>query len=511
MKKGRQFLINTLLLTLTSFLMRGVGVTFQVYLSRRIGSTGIGLFQLVSSVYLLFITFATSGIRLAATRLVAEEYGLGNPAGARRAIRCCLCYSLMFGTTAALLLHRLAPFIATELLGDARTLLSLRVLAFSLPFLAMTSVLGGYFTAVRRVVKSAATQVFEQFLIIFLTVMGLSYFLPQDLELACAVIVGGSTLGEMLSFLLLGGLYLGEKRQEKRRAAGAGAKATHLGGIPRRMFSIALPVAVSAYARSGLSTVEHLLIPRELRRSGISADTALTAYGTIHGMVMPVLLFPSALLYTVADLLVPELAECRAQNNLRRQNHIIDRVFQGTFLFSIGVTGILYFFAEPLGMAIYQNPNVSYFIRILTPLVPAMYLDAAVDGMLKGVGEQMASMRYNILDSLTGILLTLTLLPRFAINGYIITIFITELLNFYLSARRLIGVTGYELSLGKLLLRPLFCIGAALLFGTLLPTLLPGGGLVVQVVLVTGFYLLCLVLAGSITGEDLRWMRGLLG
>ena len=51
------------------------------------------------------------------------------------------------------------------------------------------------------------------------------------------------------------------------------------------MLRIALPLAVSAYARVGLSTLEHLLVPRKLRESGLSADVALAGYGTVTGMV----------------------------------------------------------------------------------------------------------------------------------------------------------------------------------------------------------------------------------
>lgn len=36
----------------------------------------------------------------------------------------------------------------------------------------------------------------------------------------------------------------------------------------------------------------------------------MAGYGTIHGMVFPILMFPAAILYSVSDLLVPELSRC---------------------------------------------------------------------------------------------------------------------------------------------------------------------------------------------------------
>jgi hypothetical protein len=46
----RRLIYNTALLTLTSLLMSCIGMAFQVWLVNRIGSAGIGLYQLVVSV-----------------------------------------------------------------------------------------------------------------------------------------------------------------------------------------------------------------------------------------------------------------------------------------------------------------------------------------------------------------------------------------------------------------------------------------------------------------------------
>ena len=77
----RRLVLNTILLTGSSILMRCIGMAFQAWLVGRIGAAGIGLYQLVMSVELLCITFAVSGIRFAVTRLVSEEIGRGRPGG----------------------------------------------------------------------------------------------------------------------------------------------------------------------------------------------------------------------------------------------------------------------------------------------------------------------------------------------------------------------------------------------------------------------------------------------
>ena len=71
----KKLVYNTFLLTATSLLMSCIGMAFQVWLVGRIGSAGIGLYQLTLSVTNLMATFAISGIRFAATRLISEELG----------------------------------------------------------------------------------------------------------------------------------------------------------------------------------------------------------------------------------------------------------------------------------------------------------------------------------------------------------------------------------------------------------------------------------------------------
>ncbi|RPF48099.1 stage V sporulation protein B [Hydrogenoanaerobacterium saccharovorans] len=504
MKKIKAFVINAVLLTVTSLLMRTVGVSFGVYLSNKIGAAGIGLYQLIMSVYVLAVTLATSGVNLASTRLVAEELGRNNPSGAKKAMHRCLAYSIIFGTATAIVLFANAETVGTTWLSDERTIPSLKLLAVSLPFISMSSAISGYFTAVRRVYKSASAQVFEQLIRITLTIMGLTAFMPRGLEFACLAIVGGSSIAEFCSFFYSFLLYLYDTRRYKTNKQ-------PVGGLTKRLLGISLPVAFSAYARSGLITIEHLLIPRGLKKSGASAESALASYGLLQGMVLPVILFPSAFLQALAGLLVPELAECRAQCHEVRINYIVGRVFQVTLLFSIGVAGVMFCYANELAVAIYKNYDTAKYICILAPLIPVMYLDTAVDGMLKGLGEQVSSMRYNIIDASCSVVLVYFLVPKFALAGYICAIFFTELLNALLSTNRLVSITQFRFNLWASVIKPIFGIVGSAAASKLIFRLLgvafssPVSEVCSHIAVALIVYLLFLCLSCCITREDIEW------
>ena len=99
---------------------------------------------------------------------------------------------------------------------------------------------------------------------------------------------------------------------------------------------------------------------------------------------------------------------------------------------------IFFIFGSLFGIIIYNNPQVGLYIRIMSFLIPFMYIDIIVDNILKGLDAQASVMVINIIDLITSILFIIFIVPNLGITGYIISIFISELLNFTLSLNKLI-------------------------------------------------------------------------
>ena len=514
MKRLKQVITNALILGAVTILMRIIAVSFNAYVSGKVGAEGMGLYSLVASIYAFAVTLATSGISLAVMRLVSEELGKGAHTGVICAMRKCVGYALCFGILSFTLLFFGADFIANRILHDERTYKSLRVLAVALPFIALSNVFSGYFNAVRRVYKSASASMAEQFLKIFLTVGFLRALLPKGMEYGALALVLGTAVSEAFSFFYLFLFFIFDKRKHLKTKTASSDPA-----MKSRMLNISLPIALSSYLRSGLVTIQHVLIPVGLRKHGADYATALASYGTIHGMVFPLVLFPSAVCSTFAGLIVPELSELaasygRVQGN-RHICYIVRRALTLALLFGIGTAGILFCFAEPLGILVYKSAEAAKYIRVFAPLVPVMYLDTTVDGMLKGLGQQLHSMVYNIIDASLSVLLVWSLMPKMGIYGYVICVFVTEIINLAFSLTRLLTVTGAKLPLSKVLLCPVLCVaGAVSLSGIALELLsFPFGNTVFTVfgiLLSVVFYITLLRTMGGISREDSRWFRSIL-
>ena len=509
-KHAKQLFWNTLLLTAATLLVRTVGVGFQVYVSNRAGAEAMGLFSLMSGIYGFALTLATSGIHLGVTHLVVDAIGRRQPERIAPAMKKATVYALGFGCGASCLLFFLAPTVGTEWLKDARTVSSLRLFALSLPLISLSSLFSGYFTAVRRSFKNATVQVFEQAVKIGFTMYLLAACFPGEIERTCCALVIGGALAEGCSFLLNLILFLYDKKRHFPQKA---CKVTAKDG--RLLIKTALPVALTAYVRSGLITLEHILIPEGLRNSGSSHKEALIAYGSIHSMALPIIFYPAALISSCAGLLIPEIAECHVRKSHKRIEYMIGRVWWLSLVFSIGVAGILICFSDEIGEALYPATDTGKFIRLLAPLIPIMYLDTATDAMMKGLGEQVYSMNINIADALISVLLVWVLVPRFGINGYLITVYFSELFNTVLSVFHLLSITKPRIRVGKWVFKPLLSIvGATTLVhlffkesGILIANV--GLSLTLHILLSIVCYLGFLLLLGDVEREDAEWFGSL--
>ena len=410
----QSYLKNAAILTGTGLLLRAAGMFFRIYIAARIGAEGMGLYQLIYTVYTMAVTLATAGLSVAATRLSAELLATDDPANVRAAMRRTLALGLGLGAAAAALLFTGAGLAADWWLEDARAALSLRILAPSLPFMAVSACLRGFFMARRKVGPNSRAQIFEQVVRIGVVALLIDSAVPQGIGTACAAVVVGNTVSEAASWVYMEWCYRRELRDVPRNAK------RPVQGLGRQLWDIIAPIAANQYMTSVLRTVENVMVPGCLALYTLSRETALSQYGALKGMAMPVIFFPFSFLATLSTLLLPEITEAHVQNRRAALEHLVNRVMLITLVLSFLAGGLFTQFAKEIGLVLYQSEEIGFYLSILGPLMPFMYMESMVDGILKGLGEQLSSFRYTALDSVVRIALIYLLLPRFGMQGFFV-------------------------------------------------------------------------------------------
>lgn len=506
MKKIKKFLFNASLMVVTTVFLRILSLWFSVYLSQKVGEEGLGLYSLTGSVYRLGITLSSAGIGFATTRIIAEEIEKKNPREAARAAERCLLTSLIFGSIIAVTFFVFANSIATVFLGDIRTASSIRMMSVSFPFIVMSGIINAYFTAVGRMSGSAVPMLLDQFVRMGVTYFMLLRFDGDNLEYACLSLIVGGIFAEIVSFAL-GFFFYNTDR--KKLFKGEHKKTA----LARRVSVIALPVAVSSVIRTGLHSIEHMMIPSGLRKGGVDSSRALGLYGMITGMVFPVIMFPSAFLYAASDLLIPEFSACNASGDGRRLKRLTAKVMQLTSFFAVGVSGVIFGFSSEIGEIFYNSDECGFYIKVLAPLIVFMLYDHLADAILKGLGEQVSVVKYNIVDSVSSVLLVWLLVPVFGLGGYVFVVWFGEVLNCIMSSVKLAKRTKVPIRFISWFFVPAFAVTLSVFITRSVLTWLHGAvatslfSLIIAFVISMLIYLLLLRIFRCVTLNDYKLLK----
>lgn len=443
------FVKNAAVLTVSSLILRFLGIIFKVWLAKKIGAEGMGLYQLVFSLYIVAAAGIQSGLPVAVTRMVAEA---GESSARFKSIMSkafVLNFFVSVLTGGALFFG--ARFLSRTVISDPRAALSLKVLAFSVLFMGLSSVMRGFFIARRRAAPSAISQVLEQLFRIATVLLAVKFTAGKPLYITCAAVFLGDTVAEILACLYLYIMYLREKHkthapQKKGR-----------GDLPR-LFGISLPITAGKLLGNLLRAAENMVVPRAL--AVFSQKGALAMFGMIKGMALPVLFFPSALLGAVSTLLVPEMSEAAKTGKIVSVRYTVEDVLKaaaiGGFIFSAIFTAA----GHKIGSVLYGSADVGFLITALGPIVSLMYLDSLCDGLLKGLNQQNFTFRVAVIDSAGRLLAVFPVVSHFGVKGFIGIMYVSNLFTALLNTNRLIKISGAAPDAAKSTLTPLltaFC------------------------------------------------------
>ena len=388
MKVNRSSMVyGTLVLTCTSLVSQGLGFVYRIALSRLIGAEVMGLYQLLMPVFSVILSITAVGLTVAVSNLSSEYHARENPRAVAQVLRRCLIFFLiLFALVAAVVIPLYDP-ISVALLGDARTQLGLLLL---LPCILLTGVENlhkHFFYGTGAIRPPAAVELCEQFIRTGAVLGLLVCFLPQNPERTVGLIVLGMIICEVFSALTLVLLC-------RRRLREPGA----LSGQPipgkllnRRIRSIALPIGCTALLGNLMGSANAVLIPQRLVAAGAQVSEAMSAFGVLCGMTIPMLCLPTAFIGAMGLVLVPKLAESTALGRRDQVQHRIHKAMLATSVLILPAMALLVVLGPTLGVFLFREPTAGDYILPLSVGVALSCYQAVLSGALNGVGRQSAA------------------------------------------------------------------------------------------------------------------------
>ncbi|MCD8104014.1 MAG: oligosaccharide flippase family protein [Lachnospiraceae bacterium] len=485
MNQRRYLIKGTLLLTVMGLLTRMAGFFYKIFLSRTIGASEIGLYQMSIPVFSFCTALCGGGIQSAISRFTAEYRAKNDRRGAVRALAAGLFLSLSSSVLCTALLYCGADLVAKRFLLEESCARLLKVMALSLPFSMVHSCICGYFMGEKQVLPPALTQFIEQMIRIFFVVSVYSLSVKNQGQPGAWLMVLGQLAGEASSALFCAGClccmegrHLFRKLLSRCTRWSAGrSRLTWLKSSFREILSVSLPLGTNRMLMCVLQAIEAALLPQMLQRAGMTSVEALSDYGTLTGMALPMVLFPTAVTSALGMLLLPAISEAHALHRQKQLAETVNATFLGGLLLGSFCLGLFLLFGDDIGAALFHSRRAGVYIRQLALVCPLLYINTAMMSILHGLGKSTLILLWNLTGFSLRLLCIVRLIPSHGMTGYLCGILLDDLLLciciLFTLYRLSCLTTSVPDALAKMFLPAIAAGGATLLFRATLGERLP--------------------------------------
>lgn len=423
-QKAGPVVTGAAILTLTSLTTRIIGFFYRMFLSSNFGEEGMGIYQLTSPVLALTYALCISGFQTAISKYVAAKESRNQRSSAVYTFLCGLLFALCFSIPCSIIVYFKADWIGASLLSEARTAPLIRMIALSIPLSCIHSCLNGYFLGRKKAGISAGTQLFEQVARVSSVFILCNIFTSEGRTPPLSIAATGLLCGEAASTLLSVVLFTSSVRKiESNKTT---PFRNEFGDLTVNIIKMAMIININRIIVNLFASIETVSLPGSLEKYGFTSSEALSVYGVLCGMVLPLLLFPNALTGSVSAMLLPTISEADEKKQTERIRKITNKTF--FFCFGLGVICMLFFLftGKYLGQIMFHSEIAGEYIVKLSFICPLLYLSSALNSILNGKGKTLQCLFTQVLGLTIRIIFMWFLIPMYGMNAYILGLIVSQ-------------------------------------------------------------------------------------
>lgn len=419
--KKHPLILGTIFLTGANLVCRLIGFFYRIYLSRSFGGEQMGIYQLTGPVIGITMSITCGIFQTVISKLSAEE-----KENTKQFLRVGLSLALPLSLLFTIILYYGAPFLATFWLKEQRCEPLIRLFSLCILPACIHNCLTGYFHGRKKVALPAIIQIVEQFVRTGAVILFITKTIQTQGELSLSIVILGNLLGEISSmvFSVIASALLPTVEGSEKLAP-----------LYRSFLSLLCPLLGTRIVVNILQALETILLPYYLKQHCGDTTQALTIYGTLTGMALPLILFPTTLTGSLSTVLLPNIASLCAAGETKKARRTFRITTKFCFLLGVIAGGFFYLFSGSIGTLLFDSTLAGLFIKTLAPLCPFLYMNTALTGTLQGLGKMTALFYIQVLCLSARCLLVFLLLPRFGIIGYLYLLLFTGVAQCALSLR----------------------------------------------------------------------------
>ncbi len=378
----KTFLSGVLLLTLSTVLVKIVGLFYKIPMLSYLGAVGMGYFNSAYEIYALFCVISTAGLPVALSVLISAALAKGKNTDVQRIFRASMLIFVIIGAAGTAVMIFFAPFFC-QIIKSENAYGCILAISPTVFFVCISSALRGYFQGYQKMLPTAVSQLLEAIGKLAFGLLLAKWALERgyDTSTVAAAAGLGLTLGTLLSLIYL----IFEKlrfrsikdRNERHENAENVGKYRE---IWKSLAKLSIPMTLGASAVSLTKLIDMTMILRRLQAIGYTELAANDAYGSYTTLALSVFGLLPTLVNSIALPLVPMLSSAIAEGNRDRQTQMIRSSYQLTALFAIPAALGISAFARPTLLLLFGNEPQA--VAVAAPLLSMLGVSVFLSCMI---------------------------------------------------------------------------------------------------------------------------------
>lgn len=460
------FLQGILTLMFSQILIKLLGMIYTLYLTNRegFGDEGNGIVSSSYQIYAMLLTISSIGVPNAISKLVSERVAVGDHKGAHRIFKIAFATFAVIGLIGSIMLFLGAGIISKQWLQIPEAEMTMVALSPAIFFVAISSVMRGYFNGRQNVKATARSQTIEQVFKTALTIIVVEIVAIIS-NVSTEWMAAGATLATTLAtFAGFGYLFLYYKTIRKEVAreikSTVNYKYERVKTIIKKILVVSIPIALTAIMSSLNKNIDSFTVVRSLKEF-LPESEALAQYGILGGKVDMLTSLPLSINVAFATALVPAISAAKARKDKKTIVKKSSFSLLTSMLIALPCTVGMFIFAGPILNLLFPNASDGAVILQISSLtIIFTVLDQTINGILQGYGKLRVPAIALGIGVIVKLILNLVLVPNpaFGVKGAAWGSVACHLVAFAITMAALRKVIKLNLTFKKFVVKPVLAV-----------------------------------------------------